>query len=100
MDKLVGHTPYGLSFSHTRTGYGDSIMNTLEKEANEIVSELEKNNEVNDVWVAEVGVGHADVCVEYNERRLPIGFLEFVSDYGDLYVEGTNGRKTELTIQL
>ena len=75
-------------------------MKTAEQEAYELVEKLEGNSEIIDVWVGDIPVGGADVCVLYGRRRLPMGFLEVVSDYGDLYIEGTDGKKTELTIQL
>ena len=71
-----------------------------EKEINELVSELKKNDDIIEVWTSEIGASWADVCVVYSRRQLPTGFLEVVSEYGDLYVEGTNGEQTELTIQL
>jgi len=75
-------------------------MNTIEKEANELVSELEQNNNVNNVWLSHTDCHYAEVCVEYNDRTLPIGFLQVVSNYGDLHIEGTVGNKTQLTVLL
>ena len=71
-----------------------------EKEIDKLVSELKKKDDVIEVWTSEIGGSWADVCVVYSRRQLPMGFLELVSGYGDLYVEGTNGEQTELTIQL
>ena len=71
-----------------------------EKEIDKLVSELKKNDDVIEVWTSEIGTSWADVCVVYSRRQLPTGFLGLVSEYGDLYVEGTNGEQTDLTIQL
>jgi len=71
-----------------------------EEEVNELVFELEKNDDIIEAWVSQIGASWADVCVVYSKRKLPMGFLELVSEHGDLYIEGTNGEQTELTIQL
>ena len=75
-------------------------MQTAEQKAYELVEKFEDNSEIIDVWMGDIRVGGEDVCILYGRRRLPMGFLEVVSDYGDLYIEGTDGKKTELTIQL
>jgi len=71
-----------------------------EEEVNELMSELEKNNNIIEAWVSQTGPCWADVCVVYSKRKLPMGFLDIVSEHGDLYIEGTNGEQTELTIQM
>lgn len=66
-----------------------------QRQAEMLVNELPDEWEA---WVAGVDVHYAEVCIAIPQRELPAGFLETVSQYGDLRIEGVDGETVETTV--
>lgn len=74
-------------------------MNT-EQAANELIGELEENTTVSEAWISDSGASWINVCVLFNQRKIPMKTMELISEYGDLRIEGTDGEHIETVVFL
>jgi len=66
----------------------EKVKNKNENKAQELKEKLLADPHVIDVCVSHIDVHVANLCILYDRQELPAGFLEVVSEYGDLRIEG------------
>lgn len=69
-------------------------------DAEDLIEKLIENSTVTEAWISDSGGSWINVCVLFNQRKIPMYTLELISEYGDLRIEGTDGEKVQAIVYM